>query len=203
MIKEIVVWSKWLRIIHGVFIVSFVALILSGWLLNNSVKGYESSMVVHQVASSFIGFFLVFRLLLLFFGSQAENIKSFFNQADKRQQSRSLLAFYFSLGKLPLPNWHSKSALWAIVYLFMFVLIALALITGILANYQDMWLGWVVLDVHLQLTQLLMWVVVLHVISAVLHDVKSSHANISAIISGNRYFKVDDKKPSNVQVKFK
>lgn len=203
MIKEVFIWSKWLRIIHGVFIASVLVLLLSGWLINQQYGNFQDNLMLHQVGSSFIGFFLVFRLLLLLFGKGAENFKSFFNQAEKLKQTRTLMAFYFSLTKLPLPNWHSKSALWSILYLVMFVLMALVLATGILMAYQDMLWGFILLDVHLWLVDVLLGLLGFHIISAIAHDVKSNHANISAMLNGRRYFYVDDTKPSEVTVKFK
>ena len=203
MIKKIVIWSKWLRIIHGVFILSFFTLVVSGWLLIQNVQGFSSLLITHQVASTFIGVFLLIRIVLLAIGKGAESIKSFFDQGMKLQKVNELLAFYFTLGKRPLPNWHSKPALWSFIYLVMFVLMILSLITGVLQTQQDMFFKWVLHDLHLLITETLLWTVLLHIITSILHDAKSENANISAMINGQRYLTIEERSNKEVPIKFK
>ncbi|MBL7002912.1 MAG: cytochrome b/b6 domain-containing protein [Gammaproteobacteria bacterium] len=203
MIHQVNIWSSWLRIIHGVFILSLIALFLSGWLISQPV--FAENMLVtmsHQVSSTFVGVFLVIRILLLFIGKGAENLKSFFDQGDKLMKTNELLAFYFSLGKRPLPNWHSKPALWSVLYLVMFVLIALLLFTGVMQNEQDRLLGIRLFDSHLELASWLGYLVIFHIASSVLHDVKSLNSNVSAMLNGHRNIQVEERKNAGIEVKF-
>lgn len=204
MIKQIFIWSKWLRVIHGIFIGALITLILSGWLLSQAdFLASINTITVHQVASTFIGVFLLIRLILLVFGKGAEHLKSFFDQGDKFAKTNELLAFYFSLGKRPLPHWHSKAALWSLLYLIMFGLMALLILTGIMQNNQDSFLGFVLLKTHLDLGRWLVYLVGFHILAAILHDAKSLNANISAIINGHRTIHIEEKKdPSVIEVKF-
>lgn len=203
MIKQIFIWSKWLRVIHGLFLFALIGLFLSGWLLSQpSFATSINTITIHQVMSTFIGVFLSIRLILLVFGKGAEHIKSFFDQGDKFVKSNELLAFYFSLGKRPLPNWHSKPAVWSILYLVMFALMALLLLTGIIQNEQDRLWGFVLLDTHLELAKWLAYLVGFHIFTSILHDSKSLNGNISAMLNGHRSIQIEDKKSSGIDVNF-
>ena len=203
MIKQIFIWSKWLRVIHGIFVFALITLFLSGWLLSQSdIPPSLNTITTHQVASTFIGVFLFIRIILLFFGKGAEHIRSFFDQGDKWIKTNELLAFYFSLGKRPLPNWHSKPALWSILYLVMFLIMALLLATGILQNEQDRFLGFILLDSHLDLGRWLAYLISFHILASFLHDSKSLNANISGMLNGHRSIHLEDKAPNSIEVKF-
>ncbi len=202
MIKRVFIWSGWLRGLHGLMIVALLVLALTGWLLTQAQLHNAVFLQWHQIANSVLAVSLLIRIILLLVGKGAEHIKSFFNQGLPLKQVKDLLAFYLTLGKRPLPSWFSRSVLWAFLYLLMYLLMLFSIISGLLMPQRDMLLGWVLYDLHQQIAIFLLWIIALHIVTAIFHDVKGENSNVSAMLNGHRIFIIEQQKSQEQVVNF-
>ena len=104
---------------------------------------------------------------------------------------RDSLVFYLSLGRTRLPNWYAHNPLWKPVYLALLLLLTLSAATGWLMPETPL-LGRVYLPgAHRWLADIVAVLTLAHLFSVVLQDVKGRHGDISAMLSGDRYFEVE------------
>ena len=70
-IKRVLVWSGWLRISHASIGLAVLLLLLTGWLIAESPSLAESALDLHYLASGFLVFGLVVRIVLMFAGMES------------------------------------------------------------------------------------------------------------------------------------
>jgi Ni/Fe-hydrogenase 1 B-type cytochrome subunit len=190
-IRRVAVWSGWMRLAHWCLGAATLLLLATGWLIGNSPAVAQSAADMHYLAAGLLVFALGLRLFLGLFGKAAEHFEHLVPRTSEWAAMRASLLFYLSLGKAPLPNWFAHNPLWKPLYLLLFVLFALLALSG-----------WLMPDVplvgRLYLPRLHGWladavavVTLAHLCSVVLQDLKGQSADISAMISGYRYFRVD------------
>lgn len=102
-----------------------------------------------------------------------------------------MLRFYVSFGRTPLPRWYAHSPFWAPLYLLLFFVLLIQIISGFLIGSGQYTL---LVDLH-RLHDLNAGIIavftVTHVISVFLHDLKAGSSDISAMIHGYRIFNIE------------
>jgi Ni/Fe-hydrogenase 1 B-type cytochrome subunit len=190
-IQRIAIWSGWLRIAHWVLAGSTLVLIATGWLVAQTPSVAEVASDVHYLAASFLIFALFLRIYLGFFGRGPERFEHLLPTESEWQPIKSSALFYLSLGRAPRPNWYAHNPLWKPLYLVLLLLLALSAVSGWLMPDSPL-IGRLYLpSVHAWLGDLVGLLVLAHVFSAVLQDVKGDSADVSAMLNGHRYFTVD------------
>lgn len=102
-----------------------------------------------------------------------------------------MMLFYITFGRSALPRWYAHNFMWVPLYFILFGVLVLQAISGVMMIYDVFILSIYPPDLHRFLSGLIFWFVVFHIYAVILHDMKSKHADISAMISGERYFKAD------------
>ena len=187
-IRRVLVWGGWLRVTHAAMALSTLVLLATGWLLGSSPTLAGAASDIHYLAASILIATLMLRLVIGFFGKGAERFEHMLPRPSEFASIRASLLFYLTLGKAPLPNWFAHNPLWKPIYLILFVLLALSALTGwVMPEIQVV--GRLYLPrVHGWLSNAI-WVVTLaHLFSVVLQDVKGRSADVSAMLSGYRFF---------------
>ena len=106
--------------------------------------------------------------------------------------------FYLSMARMNLPAYFAHNPLWKIFYVVMLVLLVIEAFTGILL--ESAWLRSVfrtdtatLLEQHRMLLEPLGYLVIAHVVTALLHDWKTSTGELSAIVNGHKCFTVEQR----------
>lgn len=195
-IRRQFVWSKTLRWCHWGMTLSTLALILTGWLISWAPERAASLDDIHYVAAAILIAVLVIRLWLLFFGHGNDSLKSLLPNRHQLRQGWEVLRAYLSLGKIPLPKWYAHNPLWAPLYLFLFALLSLQILSGLLLLNQITLLGDLSLrQVHVLGFHILGVFVLLHVFASFFHDAKGNGSDISALVNGHRIFVIEPQQP--------
>jgi Ni/Fe-hydrogenase 1 B-type cytochrome subunit len=200
-IKRVLVWSGWLRISHASIGLSVLLLLFTGWLIAESPSLAESALDLHYLASSFLIFGLVVRIVLMFAGIEHERLHGLFPASSELYAMARTFRFYVSLGKSPMPGWYAQNPLWKPVYLVIYLALIVLVITGAAMPEVSLMLGFYLPSVHTFWAQLLFWFTVLHTGSVVMHDYKNKTTDISAMVNGYRLFLVDSNRAGSVAEK--
>jgi len=187
-IRRVAVWSGWLRLIHWILALATLALLATGWLIANSPTLADLAADVHLFAAGFLIAALILRFVLGFTGKGAERFEHMLPQRPDLDGMVASLLFYLSLGKAPLPNWFAHNPLWKPLYLILFVLLILAALTGWIMPERQL-IGHLYLPkTHAWLGNAIGVVTLAHLFSVALQDIKGRSADISAMLSGYRFF---------------
>ena len=187
-IRRVAVWSGWLRLLHGALAAATLMLLGTGWLVANSPMQAELAADIHFIAAAVLIAALLLRLILGFTGSGAERLEHMLPQRADLDGMRASLLFYLSLGKAPLPNWFAHNPLWKPFYLLLFGLLVLAAATGWVMPEMELVGRLYLPTVHAWLGNAIGVITAAHLFSVVLQDIKGRSADISAMLSGYRYF---------------
>lgn len=190
-IRRVLVWSGWLRLAHWSLAGATLVLLATGWLVANSPSVAASAAEIHYLGAGVLLAALALRLFLGLFGRGAERFAHMLPRAVERRAMRDSLLFYLSLGRAPLPNWFAHNPLWKPLYLLLLLLLALSVLTGWLMPEMPL-LGRLYLPgVHARLADLVALLTIAHLYSVLLQDLRGRCADISAMLSGSRYFSID------------
>ena len=200
-IKRVLVWSGWLRISHASIGFAVLLLLFTGWLIAESPSLAESALDLHYLASSFLIFGLVVRIVLMFAGVEHERLPGLFPASSELYAMARTLRFYISLGKAPMPGWYAQNPLWKPVYLVIYLALIVLVITGAAMPEVSLMLGFYLPSVHTFWAQFVFWFTVLHTGSVVMHDYKNKTTDISAMVNGYRLFLVDSNRAGSVAEK--
>lgn len=190
-IRRVAVWSGWLRVAHWSLAGSTLFLLTTGWLIGHSPSLATEAAELHYLGASLLVFALGLRVFLGFFGKGAERFEYLLPRRPEFDAMRASLLFYLSLGKAPLPNWFAHNPLWKPLYLLLFVVLGLAALSGWLMPDTPVIGRFYLPRVHGWLANAVAVITFAHLFSVVLQDVRGQNADISAIVSGSRYFSVD------------
>jgi len=185
------VWSKAIRLAHACLLVSVLVLMATGWLIDNAPMQAQSASASHQFVAAFFAVSLGFRLLLLFLDKNSGHWKRMIQAWPKPAMVRDMMIFYITFGRSKLPNWYAHNFMWVPLYFLLFLVLLLQTVVGVMMIYDVTLWNIFPDDLHQFLAALVFWFVVFHIYAVVLHDLKSKNANISAMISGYRYFEAD------------
>jgi Ni/Fe-hydrogenase 1 B-type cytochrome subunit len=200
-IKRVLVWSGWLRISHASIGLAVLLLLFTGWLIAESPSLAESALDLHYLASGFLIFGLVVRIVLMFAGMEHERLPGLFPASSELYAMARTFRFYISLGKSPMPGWYAQNPLWKPVYLVIYLALIVLVITGAAMPEVSLMLGFYLPSVHTFWAQLLFWFAVLHIGSVVMHDYKNKTTDISAMVNGYRLFLVDSNRAGSAAEK--
>jgi Ni/Fe-hydrogenase 1 B-type cytochrome subunit len=201
-IQRIRVWSGALRASHWLLALCVLALLISGWALSlDLADNSQPWRDVHVTAGSALGIVLLLRIVQLFTGHTPTDRWRDCLPGTRQQwhSARATLIFYLSLGRVPLPAWYGHNPLWGPLYLLLFAVLGLGVVTGVLIARHEpplllqlaatpWWLGWTLPEWHAGLA----WVIGVfcgaHVLSVFLHDARGTSSEISAMVNGHKIF---------------
>jgi len=189
--KRIEIWGGWLRFTHACIGLSTLSLLLTGWLIAESPSLANDAVDIHYLSASILLFGLVVRVALMFVGRPQERLGALVPEPSELNSIRSMLGFYLSLGRSQLPRWFAHNPLWKLIYLVMFMGLALLTLTGAMMVDRPFIVGLYLPSVHQFWAAVLLWLTGLHLLSVVLHDLKGKTSDISGIINGYRTLPVE------------
>lgn len=190
-IRRIAVWGSWLRLAHWTLAASTLLLLATGWLIANAPSLAQSAAEIHYLGAGVLVFALALRLFLGLFGKGPERLEYLLPRASELAAMRDSLLFYISLGRARLPNWYAHNPLWKALYLLLLLLLALAALTGWLMPDHPVVGRFYLPQVHTRLADALFVITLAHLFSVVLADLKGQGADISGMVNGHRYFRID------------
>lgn len=190
-LQQVPVWGGWYRFCHLAISLSTLVLIATGWLIAEAPSLANWASDVHYLGAALLLFALLLRLFLGFWGQAAERLSSLIPSEKEIPAIKASLMFYLSLGKSPLPRWHSHNPMWKPLYLLLYGLLALAALSGTLMPQQDLLLGWYLPNLHRGIADWVFWLALLHPLAVVLQDWRGQTADCSAIINGQRLFRIE------------
>jgi len=197
-IKRVLVWSGWLRISHASVGLAVLMLLFTGGLIAESPSLAESALDLHYLASGFLIFGLVIRIMLMFAGKEHERLPGLFPASSELNAMAKTFRFYVSLGKSPMPGWYAQNPLWKPVYLTIYLALIVLVITGALMPDVSLILGFYLPSVHIFWAQLMLWLAVLHMGSVIMHDYKNRTTDISAMVNGYRLFLIESNRGGSI-----
>ncbi|MEJ2345985.1 MAG: cytochrome b/b6 domain-containing protein [Gammaproteobacteria bacterium] len=190
-IKRVRVWSAGVRLAHWSMALAVLALLLTGWLMHSAPTIRASALAYHWIAAYVLLLALALRLYLLAFGAGAAGWRDCLPVGAQRRAVLEMLRFYFSFGRSPLPNWYGHNPLWGPIYLLWFLLLALELVTGFTLHAPYLVAGVSIGAIHAWVARFIGGLVAAHVAAVFMHDLKGANCDVSAMISGYRYFVIE------------
>ena len=197
-VKRVLVWSGWLRTSHACIGLAVLVLLFTGWLIAESPSLAESALELHYLASAFLIFGLVVRVVLMFAGMEHERLPGLFPASSELYAMARTFRFYISLGKSPMPGWYAQNPFWKPFYLVIYLALIVLAVTGALMPGVSLMLGFYLPSVHMFWAQLVFWFTVLHITSVVMHDYRNGTTDISAMVNGYRLFLIDSNRAGSV-----
>ncbi|MCG7895496.1 MAG: hypothetical protein B6D70_07670 [gamma proteobacterium symbiont of Stewartia floridana] len=193
-VTRVSVWSRWLRISHWLIGLSTLGLIGSGYLLSIQTTQSATHQDVHYLFGALLLPGFLIRLYLLLFGKGTDHISDCEPNAHRLSQGWQVAKHYLTLGKAPLPNWFSHNPLWGPIYIGLFFILLLSLISGYaLLNDLQFLFGIVMADLHHLTYLIIAWFSLLHILAVFAHDLSGSGSDISGMINGHRIFQHSEK----------
>jgi Ni/Fe-hydrogenase 1 B-type cytochrome subunit len=190
-IRRVRVWSGWLRVAHAALAVATLALAATGWLIAHAPSVADAASDVHYLAASLLLFGLALRLFLGLVGQGPERFVHLLPSASEMTGLRASVLFYLSLGRAPRPNWYAHNPLWKPFYLLLLIALCVSAATGWLMPDRPLLGGFYLPGVHDDVAGFVTVLVLAHLYSVVLQDIKGQSGDISAMLSGVRHFDVD------------
>lgn len=188
-----------MRLAHWLIALSVIVLMATGWLVKMTPSVAESASEYHELASIGLTLGLILRLWLLFFGPAPAHWKTLIPKRADVQKMGMMLRFYMTGGKALLPKWYAHNPLWAPVYLIILAILVLQALTGLLMEAHPLMWGFYLPSVHDFWAPVILVFTIAHVIAVVLHDVKGTAADVSAMINGHRVFIVEEADSQHTQ----
>jgi Ni/Fe-hydrogenase 1 B-type cytochrome subunit len=190
-VQRLLIWNGWLRFSHATIGLASLALLVTGWLMVQAPSLTDLAIDYHYLSAALLIFGLCMRLALALSRDPVCGAAALLPQRNEWPGIRAMLLFYISLGRLPLPRWYAHNPFWRPLYLLIYLLLMLLAISGGLMAEQLV-LGDIYLpSLHRELASLVFWLSLLHLLAAVLHDLKGKNSDVSAMIHGQRCFSVE------------
>ncbi len=181
-IQQVTIFSSIQRITHWLIAAAVIFELISAWLVQNADVDVLAWSEWHMMIGQALTLPLLLRIYLLFVNGPT-HWRAFMPTRGQHQLLRETLKFYASLGRLPCPDWYAYNPVWQPVYLIVIAVLAMTTATGFASG-----MGPGVLDWHSTLAAFILYFTLAHVFFTVLHDVKGNGAQISAMLSGRKYF---------------
>lgn len=189
-IKRVSVWSGWLRLSHLLIGLPTLLLLATGGLIQNSPMLASGAADIHYYAAGFMAIGLLIRVVLMFVGQDNERIGNLLPKASELRVIGETIRFYLLLGKAPLPRWYAQNPFWKPIYLAIYFILGLQIITGLLIPKDNLFLGLYPPSVHLFWANVLGLFALFHIICVAWHDYKGDGSDVSAIINGLKTFTI-------------
>jgi len=185
-LREAAVWSGALRLTHWLTTAAVLVLLGSGWLLHE-MPGAFTALDLHLATGYALAAVLALRLYLLLFGHGAEHWRDLLPLRGRA--AAATLWFYLSLGRRPLPAWYAHNPFWAPLYLMLWLLLGAATASGVALRHLPGAAAWAE-GCHGPLAAAIGLWTLLHVAAVALHDWRGGTADVSAMLSGRRLFRL-------------
>lgn len=173
-------------------VIAVIGLLGTGWLLQNVQQYFQIALDYHYILAYALSSALGLRLYLL--ASSPASVASWHDLVPTRlglEKALTMLRFYVSVGRTPLPRWYAHSPLWAPIYLLLFFLLLLQIITGFLLGARQYTLLINLGSLHNINSTIIASFTAVHTISVFLHDLKAGSSDISGMIHGYRIFTIE------------
>ena len=186
------IWPGRLRLAHWLMSIAVIGLILTGWLLQNVVHYFQIALDYHYILAYALSIALGLRLFLLMSSpASATSWHDLVPNRDSLHNALAMLRFYVSFGRTPLPHWYAHSPLWAPIYLLLFFLLLIQIVSGFLIGAGQHTLLINLYTLHNFTSTLIAVFTTAHIISVFLHDLKAGTSDISGMIHGYRIFIIE------------
>jgi len=172
--------------------IAVVGLLVTGWLQQHVIQYFQIALDYHYIFAYALTLALGLRLyLLVSTPASAANWRDLVPNRHRMKQAMAMLRFYVSFGRTPLPHWYAHSPLWAPIYLFIFLLLLIQILSGFLigAGHHTLFIN--LYTLHQNVSTSIAIFILLHITSVFLHDLKAGTSDISAMIHGYRIFKIE------------
>jgi Ni/Fe-hydrogenase 1 B-type cytochrome subunit len=201
-IRSVAVWPAIIRLLHLLMAATVSILLITGTLMHSGLILNEALYlhlltVWHLPSGHVLLGVVVIRLFLLAVRKDVAGWRALI--PGNIEEVIKVAVFYLSMARMQLPGYFAHNPLWKILYLAGYLLLAVQVFTGLLL--ESAWLRSVfrtdsssALLQHQSLLEVLLVYVVLHIITALLHDWKSPAAEISSMINGNKHFSIETDK---------
>jgi Ni/Fe-hydrogenase 1 B-type cytochrome subunit len=190
-IRRTQVWSGALRLIHWSMAITVLLALATGWQMSNSdCSNLEPLLVIHTIAGFILALALASRVYLLFFGSGPERWQDFIPRGPQLKVAHDVLLFYLTAGRRELPPYYAHNPLWGTTYLFVFLILTVEAITGLMLylGSNSGFYGYSLATLHQVGHVFLAVFSLLHITAVFLHDLKGTSCEISAMVSGSKIF---------------
>jgi len=182
-IKRVAVFSSAQRITHWLIALGVTFLLASAWLVQHSDVDVIAWLDWHIMVGQALSVVIAYRLYLLFVPGSG-HWRLLVPTREQRHIVQQTIKFYASLGRMPCPDWFAYNPLWQPLYAL--VIVALIIVSGsgfLLGSF-----GAGMTTLHAAAASFILYFTLAHIAFAVLHDVKGSGAQISAMLNGFKYF---------------
>ena len=190
-IRRVLIWSGWLRLSHWSIALSTLVLMLTGWLIAHSPLVALQALEYHYMAVSVLIFGLLLRVLMFIRGQQHERLSALFPDASEIRPIKQTLLFYLSLAKQPLPDWYAHNPFWKLLYVLLYLVLAIILFSGVFMEKYPVVMGFYLPSVHEFWANIVFFFVSFHLVTLFAHDYFGKTTDISAMINGYRLFEVE------------
>jgi len=188
--KKVLIWSSWLRLSHAAIALATLVLLSSGWLIHNSPYLYQPAQMYHYIAAGIFVFGLLLRCVLFLTSSNHESLNGLLPTSQDLKAIKTMLRFYITLGKTPLPHWYAQNPFWKPLYLIIYLAMIIMAFSGAFMPEKTEIAGFFLSSIHQSGSQLIFWFVSLHIAAVILHDYKAQKNDISSIIHGYKLFTI-------------
>ena len=182
-IQRIAVFSSAQRITHWLIALGVAFLLISAWLVQHSDVDVIAWMDWHIMVGQALALVIAFRIYLLFVAGSGHWLL-LWPTREQRHIVHQTLKFYASLGRLPCPDWYAYNPVWQPIYALVIVLLVIVTGSGFLLGNS----GSGMTQLHSITASIILYFTLAHIAFAVLHDVKGSGAQISAMLNGYKFF---------------
>ena len=198
-IRVVEVWPPLVRLLHLLMAATVSILLVTGVLMHSGLILNEQLhqhllTVWHLPSGNILAGVILVRIGLLFVGKNVSGWRAL--MPDNPGDMLKVAMFYLSLARMQLPAYFAHNPLWKPLYLLTYLLLAAQAVSGLLL--ESAWLRSVLrtdsstaLLQHQSLLVIILVLVLMHIVTSLLHDWKSSSAEISPIISGRKYFHIE------------
>ncbi len=187
------IWPASLRLSHWLLALSVIGLLGSGWFIGHVARFYLPALDYHYIFAYLLSIATVIRIYLFVRKKKgAACLRDLLPGKSQLQAVLASLKFYVSLGKTPLPRWYAHNPLWAPLYLLLWFIVLLQIISGFLVGAGHSQLLFNLYDLHVVSAAIIFWFCLLHVLAVFVHDLKGNNSDASAMIHGYRVFVLED-----------
>ncbi len=190
-IRYVLVWSGWVRLVHGLIAAGVLFLLASAWALQHGNVDVEFWRDWHMVVGQLLLVTVVGRVILMFLLPGSAHWSAFLPDKAQWEGAKQMALFYLSFARFPLPNWYAHNPFWKLLYPLLLLVLVAGSVTGLFYNSANTFLGMSMFKLHSGLATIILIFTVAHLLAVVLHDLKGKGAAISGMINGYRYFHVE------------
>jgi Ni/Fe-hydrogenase 1 B-type cytochrome subunit len=201
-IKRAHVWPGTVRAAHWIMALAVLVLIATGWVLGSALYGDTDALIeAHLTAGYVLAGALGLRAYRLFAGHGAERWRDLVPNALQAGAAGRTLRFYLTGTRSALPAYYAHNPLWGPLHLLVLIVLLAQCAAGIvmhLGYYRDVlattapWIFSLPLpEAHRMAAAVISAYAAAHVLAVFLHDWKGNGTEVSAMISGTKYFVVE------------